>query len=227
MMTLNQHAVAAKTSRRMMDSLIVRCEPFIHRRVNLLARNMRDQDSAMQAGRIGLARAAELFEPERGAARFLTYAAWWVRAYVNKERAREQGEGHVPAYAIQKGIDVGGARGVWWLDKPIPNSGMGGADDEQTYADRLRSAEIPADVALERHERNVAVRTLTPALAKGRKMKSKDSRLRQTILDERLLTDTPRTLSEIGEDHGCSREWVRQREEQMIRDGRRVLAEVA
>lgn len=225
-MTLNEHAVAAKTSRRMMDSLIVRCEPFVKGRVSYLARFARDQDSMLQAGRIGLYTAAERFDPERGI-QFLTYAMWWVRAYVNKERAREQGEGHVPAYAILKGVDIGNTRGVSWLDECISTGDGHSTGGMTSRLDRMRSDEPSADVALERHETMAAVRALTPALAKGRKTKPKDSRLRQAILDERMLTDTPRTLSEIGEDHGCSREWVRQREEQMIRDGRRVLAEVA
>ncbi len=47
-------------------------------------------DELVQAGKVGLAGAAEAFEPERGY-KFTTYATWWIRDAITKALAN-QGE---------------------------------------------------------------------------------------------------------------------------------------
>jgi RNA polymerase sigma factor (sigma-70 family) len=46
-----------------------------------------DYDDLVQAGNLGLLRAAEKYDVARGF-QFNTYAKWWIRAFIDKERGR-------------------------------------------------------------------------------------------------------------------------------------------
>lgn len=195
----------------------------------------------IQEGNVGLMRATHKFDPDKGI-KFSYYAAFWVRAYIlkfimdnwrlvkigttqsqrklfynlNKERQRLIAQGFepdTPALAARlnvneaqveemsqrlEGFDVS-------LDAPL-NEEAGGA----TRMDMLPSSgqgteEVLADEELASVLRE-HVRTLTSHLSE----KELD------ILTNRLLSDDPITLREIGTKYNITRERVRQIETRLL-----------
>lgn len=220
-MTLEEHAVAAKTDRRAMNALIVRCEPFVRRRVYALARLARDRDSMLQVARLGVCRAAEKFDRARGIL-FVTYASWWIGAYVQKERDRERGEGHVRTKGVNRAPPE--TLRLRWMDAPGRPDQDGNAT---TLADLLADETTTPDVVLIQHEKSERVRSLLPEMLSNSSRPAKWRGLFRTVLEERLLSDSPLTLLEIGDRHGVSREWVRQVESKLLKRGRKLFAQEA
>ncbi|MBI4820165.1 MAG: sigma-70 family RNA polymerase sigma factor [Deltaproteobacteria bacterium] len=151
----------------------------------------------IQEGSVGLMRAVELYDPERGN-RLLTYGVHWIRAYIRSFVAKHKSV----------------------VSRPVPKSDrpkipMGrdlslaehGTDDERSLEELLLvdDSETPAEALIERdHDRAVA-------LAVERAMKSLGERERY-IIRQRFLGEEPTTLQDIGVKLGLSRERVRQLE---------------
>ncbi|MBL8685734.1 MAG: RNA polymerase factor sigma-32 [Myxococcales bacterium] len=198
-------------------------------------RNMMD---LVQEGNIGLMQAVKRYDPYRGV-KLSSYAAWWIRAYIlrfilnnwrlvklgttqaqrklffnlNKEKQRLLAQGINPdASEIARRLDVTEnevnemdrrlSSGDASLDAPI-----GDADGKPlTRLDLLPSGMEPQD------------ETVGSAELSGM-LKEKLDRFRATlqgkeltIYDERLVAEDPKTLQEIGDHYGISRERVRQLE---------------
>ena len=210
---------------------------MIARRYETAFRNLFD---LIQEGNIGLMEAVKKFDPYRGI-RFPSYAVWWVRAYIirylmnnfrmvkvgttqaqrrlffnlQKEKQRLEAEGfEITPKLIARRLEVKpsevvemeqrmSARDVS-VDTPI------GADEEGTMLDLLPSAATTEDAVVDAdYQRRVAERMREF----GKTLAGKE----RTIFDMRLLTEDPKTLQEIGEMYGISRERVRQIEERLKR----------
>jgi RNA polymerase primary sigma factor len=149
-------------------------------------------EDLVQEGNVGLMKAIEHFDPKKNV-RFATYAVWWIRAYITRylKDTRSQVRGGVGERASMTDFS---------LDQAI------GGDDgsDTTYLDRLEDdGPGPQDTFIS-GQQDERVRD---ALSKVRK---RIGDLGWDILQERLTQDSPRTLEELGQRWGVSRERVRQ-----------------
>jgi RNA polymerase primary sigma factor len=147
-------------------------------------------DDLIQEGNVGLMKAIEHFDSKKNV-RFATYAVWWIRAYIT--RYLKDNRSHV-----RGGEHERASMSDFSLDAPL--------DDEAdaTYLDRLEDAGPTPDATYFSLERDEEV---SRALLR---VKRRLGDLGWDILQERLTQDKPRTLEELGERWGVSRERVRQ-----------------
>ena len=197
----------------------------------------------IQEGNVGLVQAVKKYDPYRGV-KLSSYAAWWIRAYMLKfilsnwrlvkigttqaqrklffnlkketDKLEKLGFDASPK-AIAEALDVPEqdviemerrlGQGETSLDAPVSKDDAGG----RTRLDLLESsAESRPDIVAEGTEFRDLLRQKLAAFEttlRGRE---------QTLFQERLLTDTPKTLQEIGEHYGISRERARQLEKRLI-----------
>jgi RNA polymerase sigma-32 factor len=195
----------------------------------------------IQEGNVGLMQAIRKYDPSKGV-RFYSYAAWWVRAYIlryllsnyrlvkigttqdqrklfynlNKEKRKLEREGFVPDTKLLADrlnvresdvIEMSQRLGNWdvSLDAPL------GPDQEETLQEVLPAESIPADETLAATElREIFRRKLAEFAA------TLDDRYAD-ILRNRILSETPLTLDDIGKKYNISRERARQLEEKIIK----------
>lgn len=147
-------------------------------------------DDLVQEGNVGLMKAIEHFDSKKNV-RFATYAVWWIRAYITRylkdNRSHVRGGEHERASMCD-----------FSLDAPIDG------DAEATHLERLEDSRPTPDAAFLSLERDERV-----SLALQR-VKRRLGDLGWDILQERLTQDKPRTLEELGQRWGVSRERVRQ-----------------
>ena len=211
-------------------------------------RNMMD---LVQEGNIGLMQAVKRFDPNRGV-KLSSYSAWWIRAYMlrfilnnkrlvklgttqaqrklffnlNKERDRLTAMGIEPTHEeIAKQLDVS-TTDVIEMDKRLARSDasmdapIGDGDGRQTSRGELMPSDNagPEELA-ERAELGGALREY---LAQFREtLEGKEA----TIFDERLVAEDPKTLQQLGDGFGVSRERVRQLEARLTGRLREYLRE--
>ncbi len=188
----------------------------------------------IQEGNVGLMHAVKKFNPYKGV-KFSYYASFWIKAYIlkfimdnwrlvkigttqaqrklfynlNKEKESLRALGFEPVPKLiskrlnvseQDVIDMEQRMGSWEvsLDAPIKS------DSEDSYLEFLPSNEPGVESLIESQEMGEKLKEKLQEFAKTLKDREK------VIFEQRLLTDEPKTLQEIGEQFGVSRERVRQ-----------------
>lgn len=197
----------------------------------------------VQEGNLGLLQAVQKYDPYRGV-KLSSYAAWWIRAYMlkfilnnwrlvkigttqaqrklffnlSKEREKLEHAGFVPTTKLlaealsvpeqevaEMQMRLGASETS--LDAPL------GRDDEggRTHVEMLESsaAERP-DVTTESEEFRKLLREKLAEFEQTLKGRE------QTLFHERLMSDQPLTLQEVGERYGISRERARQIEARLL-----------
>ena len=208
----------------------------------------------IQEGNLGLMKAVERFDPDRGN-RLITYAVWWIRAYIQSFILRAWSLVRFGTTRAQRRLMFGLSK----ARQAIAKFSDGTAEDEQKLiAERLHtSAGEIADTLRRISQRDVSLdatvnpddpmpmvsrlpasdpspeaylmhETLREQVAErvAEVLPELDDRER-FILEHRLMTDEPMLLREIAERYGVSRERIRQVESKLKRKLEPRLADLA
>jgi RNA polymerase sigma-32 factor len=194
----------------------------------------------IQEGNVGLVQAVEKYDPNRNV-KLSSYAAWWIRAYIlryilqnarivrlgttatqrklffnlRKEKAKLERMGFVPttdrvARALRvpehEVIDMEQRLGAEDASLDAPITRGRDDDDARSRLDLIESVGVRPDTVTEEGEFRERLHEVLMAF--GARLKGRDRQL----FDQRLMTDEPRTLQELGDDFGISRERTRQLE---------------
>jgi RNA polymerase sigma-32 factor len=201
----------------------------------------------IQEGNIGLMQAVKKFDPHQGS-RLSSYASFWIRAYIlrfildnwrlvkigttqaqrklffnlQKERARLEAIGYVAGpkqlaerigVKEQEVIQMDQRMSSWEasLDTPLRD------DADKSLMDVLPLRQKSIDATLAEGE----IQSLVTEKLKDFKKTLKDKEL--YLFENRLLTENPLTLQEIGDKYGITRERARQIEERLLNKIRTYL----
>jgi RNA polymerase sigma-32 factor len=205
----------------------------------------------IQEGNVGLMEAVQRYDPYQGV-KLSSYAVYWIRAYIlkyildnmrtvrlgttrasrklffrlNKEKARLEREGfEVEPKLIADRLDVSEddvlemenrlSRPDTYLDAPARRDESGGATIGDGFATPGSSAEAQVG------DRELQSIFMEKMEAYAADLGERDQR----ILRERILAEEPRTLADMGEEFGVSRERVRQLEARLVNNLRKYMQE--
>ena len=200
-----------------------------------------DHMDLIQEGNVGLMQAIKKFDPSKNV-RFYAYAAWWSRAYIlryllnnfrlvkigttqdqrklfynlKKEKAKLAREGFSPDTKLladrlnvreRDVIEMDQRLGNWELslDQPI------GEEQDGTLLDVIPSQQSGVDEVIADNELRTLFRKKLAEFAKTLDEREED------ILRNRLLSETPLTLDDLGDKYGITKERTRQLEARIIK----------
>ena len=207
-----------------------------------------DQMDLIQEGNVGLMQAIKKFDVARNV-RFYAYAAWWVRAFIlryllnshrlvkigttqeqrklfynlRKEKAKLERLGFVPDAKLiadrlqvreRDVVEMDQRLGGWELslDQPINPE-----DGESTFLDLLPAQTPAIDESLAEDQLRILFRQKLGEFSKTLNEREED------ILRNRLLSENPLTLEELGKKYSITKERSRQLEAKIIKKLREFM----
>ncbi len=202
----------------------------------------------VQEGNVGLMKAVKNFDPFRGV-RLSAYATWWIKSYIlkyildnwrlvrvgttnsrrkllfnlKKEKERLEREGFDPStkllaehFGVDEGeiIDVEASIGAVDVSMDTPTR----ADSSMTPAQSLSDGK-----SLEKRAEIDQFREILQEKIEGFKSELKPREIE--ILEKRVLSESPQSLQELGDERGVTREAVRQAEQRLLKKFRIYIEE--
>jgi RNA polymerase sigma-32 factor len=203
----------------------------------------------IQEGNVGLLKAVKNFDPFRGV-RLSSYATWWIRSYIlkymldnwrlvrvgttnarrkllynlRKEKEKLENQGFTPTpkllaehFGVEESdvIDVQTSLGAGDISVDTPMRDGEEATPAMFLTDH--TATSPEDNA----ERNQFLESLKQEIDSfSKELKP----IEQKVLSERILSESPRSLQEIGDDHNVTREAIRQTEQRILKKFKSYIA---
>ena len=202
----------------------------------------------VQEGNVGLMKAVKNFDPFRGV-RLSAYASWWIKSYIlkyildnwrlvrvgttnvrrkllfnlKKEKERLEREGFDPStkllaehFGVDEGeiIDVEASIGAVDVSMDTPTR----PDSPMTPAQSLSDGK-----SLEKGAEIDQFRKILQQKIEGFKSELKPAEIE--ILEKRILSESPQSLQEIGDQRGVTREAVRQSEQRLLKKFRIYIEE--
>jgi RNA polymerase sigma-32 factor len=202
----------------------------------------------VQEGNVGLMKAVKNFDPFRGV-RLSAYATWWIKSYIlkyildnwrlvrvgttnsrrkllfnlKKEKERLEREGFDPStkllaehFGVDEGeiIDVEASIGAVDVSMDTPTR----ADSSMTPAQSLSDGK-----SLEKRAEIDQFREILKQKIEGFKSELKPGEIE--ILEKRVLSESPQSLQELGDERGVTREAVRQAEQRLLKKFRIYIEE--
>lgn len=209
----------------------------------------------VEEGNIGLCEALRRFDPSRGL-RFMTYASYWIRAYILAHVLKQWSMVGIGTGPLQSKMffrlhrerarirALGGDDGAGGDSGQLAEVFQASEDRVARIAERLDGRDVSLDAQAYRDGEATILETLrdeTPDQEHMTAESQRDARVRtaisriwaeldereRLIITERLWTDDEKTLAELGRILRLSRERVRQLEERVKRKLRRALEPVA
>ena len=202
----------------------------------------------VQEGNVGLMKAVKNFDPFRGV-RLSAYATWWIKSYIlkyildnwrlvrvgttnarrkllfnlKKEKERLEREGFDPStkllaehFGVDEGeiIDVEASIGAVDVSMDTPTR----PDSPMTPAQSLSDGK-----SLEKGAEIDQFRKILQQKIEGFKSDLKPAEIE--ILEKRILSESPQSLQEIGDQRGVTREAIRQSEQRLLKKFRIYIEE--
>ena len=205
----------------------------------------------VQEGNIGLMMAVKKFDPRRGT-RLITYAVWWIRAYIQNYIMRSWSMVKIGTTQMQKKLFFKLAQ----TRKALRN--LTGTEEIEDIAreldvkedivvemsQRMGSRDTSLDVELNEGEGYTLLNTLQDEgdnqeelllaheeqqlITQKTSLALAELKPRERhIIEQRILAETPCTLQELADEYGISRERVRQIEQNALGKLRNVMADQA
>lgn len=201
------------------NTLVLANLGLVHLVSNQMRRPHVRYDDLVQEGTLGLLRATETFEPDRGV-RFSTYCVYWIRAKIQRYLQRLDRDDTPTIAGAEVENTEGGRRRrprarALSLENPVDD------EEDRTLGDVLAGPEDdPEDMTL-RLERERKVDQVLHDIAD----ELNDPRL-MTIIHHRLLAEEPETLATLGDKLSLSREGARLLETKVLKLARERLREL-
>lgn len=199
----------------------------------------------IQEGNVGLMHAVKEFNPYKGN-RLITYAVWWIRGYIQEYLMRQFSMVRIGTTANQRKLFYQLQRQKQELEKMASSENvtllshkLGIPEDEITeMAKRLSSRDVsldkpssseddsatPLSALLKKEDGSLPLdeqlsleEQLSLLMNVVDQLRSGLSEKERILLEERVLSDEPLTLQEIGDKYKITREAVRQTEARLMK----------
>ena len=199
----------------------------------------------IQEGNVGLMHAVKEFNPYKGN-RLITYAVWWIRGYIQEYLMRQFSMVRIGTTANQRKLFYQLQKQKQELEKmsspesvALLSHKLGIPEDEITeMAKRLNSRDVsldkpmgseddsatPLSTLLKKEDGSLPLdeqmaldEQLSLLMKAVNDLRSSLTEKEKILLEERVLSDEPLTLQEIGDKYGITREAVRQTEARLMK----------